>query len=202
MNEVPDYDSKYEMENYPEMWMSEIKFIEKTLIETAKNNEILNVLEWGSGFSTIYFSKFLKQNGIPFKWIAIEHFLPWHTKVISMISKNDLSNEVECILINPTSEPDKNIQESFNMDEYINFPSTLDTKFNIIIVDGRKRSECLKTASNVLAADGVAILHDAEREWFHDGFKYFMNGGDFVPHHHPPAARGGVQKLWVGHELK
>lgn len=198
MNEVPDYDSKYEMENYPEMWMSEIRFIEKTLAESAQNNEILNVLEWGSGFSTIYFSKFLKQNDIPFKWIAIEHFLPWYTKVLSMISENNLSNEVECVLINPTSEPDKNIQETFNMDDYINFPSTLDTKFNIIIVDGRKRSECLKTASNVLAADGVTILHDAEREWFHDGFKYFVNGGEFVTTNITPAARGGVQKLWVG----
>jgi len=198
MNEVPDYDSKYEMENYPEMWMSEIRFIEKTLVESAQNNEILNVLEWGSGFSTIYFSKFLKQNDIPFKWIAIEHFLPWYTKVLSMISENNLSNEVECVLINPTSEPDKNIQETFNMDDYINFPSTLDTKFNIIIVDGRKRSECLKIASNVLAADGVTILHDAEREWFHDGFKYFVNGGEFVTTNITPAARGGVQKLWTG----
>ena len=202
MNDVPDYDSKYEMENYPEMWMNEIKFIEKTLIETAKNNEILNVLEWGSGFSTIYFSKFLKQKEIPFKWVAIEHFLPWHKKVISMINENDLSNEVECVLINPTSEPDKNIQETFNMDEYINYPLTLDIKFNIIVVDGRKRSECLKTASTVLAADGVTILHDAEREWFHDGFKYFMNGGDFVTANITPAGRGGVQKLWIGRPQK
>ena len=60
-----------------------------------------------------------------------------------MLIENDLSNEVECVLINPTSEPDKNIQETFNMDEYINLPSTFDIIFNLIIIDGRKRSECL-----------------------------------------------------------
>jgi predicted O-methyltransferase YrrM len=198
MNDVPDYDSKYEMDNYPEMWISEIRFIEKTLIELAQYTKFINVLEWGSGFSTIYFSKFLKQKGIPFKWIAIEHFVPWYEKVISMLTENNLSNEVECILINPTSEPDKNIQETYNMDEYINLPSTFDINFDLIIIDGRKRSECLKTASTVLSADGVAILHDAEREWFHDGFKYYVNGGEFVTTNITPAARGGVQKMWVG----
>ena len=198
MNNTPDYDSKYELQNYPEMWLNEIKYIEETLVELSQKKNNLNILEWGSGFSTIYFSNFLKQNEIPFKWVAIEHFVPWHEKVIAMIIENGLSNNVECFLKNATFETNKNIQETLNLDEYINYPLELGTKFDLIIVDGRKRSECLKVASNILTTDGVAILHDAEREWYHDGFKHYVNGGEFVTANTTPAARGGVQKLWVG----
>lgn len=198
MNETPDYDSKYKLKDYPEMWLNEIKYIEGTLVELSQKKKKLNILEWGSGFSTIYFSKFLKQNEIPFKWVAIEHFVPWHEKLIAMIIENDLSNNIEYFLKNATFETDKNVQETFNLDEYINHPSELGTKFDLIIVDGRKRSECLKVASNILATDGVVILHDAEREWYHDGFKYYVNGGGFVTANTTPAARGGVQKLWAG----
>lgn len=198
MNDTPDYDSKYKTEDYPEMWLNEIKFIEKTLVELSQKKNNLNILEWGSGFSTIYFSKFFKKKGIPFKWIAIENFVPWYEKVIAMLKENSLSNDVECYLKNPTYEVDKNIQETLNLDNYINYPSELGTKFDLIIVDGRKRSECLKMASNNLATDGVVILHDAEREWYHEGFKYYVGGGEFVTANTTPAARGGVQKLWVG----
>ncbi len=202
MYQMPDYDSKDVLQNAPEMWLSEIRYIEKTLVELAQKNKFLNILEWGSGNSTIYFSKFLKQKGIPFKWIAIEHFVPWYEKVIVMLRENDLSNDVECFLKSLTNEADKNIQETLNLDEYINFPSTLGIKFNFILVDGRKRKECLNKASSILASNGVVILHDAERKWYHGGFKYYVNGGEFVTANPTPAARGGVQKLWAGRVSK
>ena len=198
MHKTPDYDSKNVLQNAPEMWLSEIRYIEKTLVELAQKNKFLNILEWGSGDGTIYFSKFLKQKKINFKWVAIEHFIPWHEKVIVMLKENGLSDDVECFLKSPTYEEDKNIQETLNLDEYINFPSTLGVKFNFILVDGRKRKECLDKASSILASNGVAVLHDAEREWYHEGFKHYVNGGEFVVTNISPAARGGVQKLWVG----
>lgn len=202
MYKTPDYDGKKVLKNPPDMWISEIKYIEKLLLEQAQKNKFLNILEWGSGNSTIYFSKFLKEKGIGFKWTAMEHFVLWHKKVISMIEKNNLSDNVEYFLKSPTHENDKNIQETLNLDEYINFPSTLGKKFNFILVDGRKRKECLERASSILSHDGVVVLHDAEREWYHDGFKYYVNGGEFVIANPTPAARGGVQKLWLGRVKK
>ena len=202
MYQTPDYDSKRVLQNPPDMWLSEIRYIEKTLVELAQRNGFLNILEWGSGNSTIYFPKLLRQKGVPFKWIAMEHFIPWHEKVIAMLKENSLSNDVECFLKSPTYEADKNIQETLNLDEYIDFPSTLGIKFNFILVDGRKRKECLDKASSILAANGVAVLHDAEREWYHDGFKYYVSGGEFVTANPTPAARGGVQKLWAGRVSK
>jgi len=198
MHITPEYDSKNVIENAPEMWLNEIRYIEKTFVELAKKNKSLNILEWGSGNGTIYFSKFLKQKGISFKWIAIEHFIPWYEKVTSMLKENDLSDDVECYLKSPTDEPDKNIQETLDLDDYLNFPSTLGIKFDFILVDGRKRKECLGTASKSITPDGVVLLHDAEREWFHAGFKNFVDGGKFVVSNPTPAARGGIQKLWEG----
>ena len=119
-------------------------------------------------------------------------------KVISMLEEHDLSDSVEYFLKSPTYGEDKNIQETLDLDEYIDFPSTLNIKFNFILVDGRKRAECLKRASTILASNGVAVLHDAEREWYHEGFKYYVSGGEFVTANPTPAARGGVQKLWGG----
>jgi len=155
-------------------------------------------LEWGSGNSTIYFSKFLKDKGIIFKWTAIEHYVPWHKKVTDMIKENGLSDNVKCYLKSPTFQENKDIQETLDLNEYINFPSTLGVKFDFILVDGRKRKECMEKASSILSPDGVVILHDAERQWYHDGCKYYVDGGEFVTANPTAAAWGGVQKLWIG----
>ena len=197
MHLTPDYDSK-KLENAPDMWINEISYIKNKFLEQSKNDSILNILEWGSGNSTIFFSEFLKENKINFKWTALEHFVPWYEKVIDMIEEKQLNDYVKCVLLNPTNEPDKNVQETLNLDDYINYPLKLDIKFNLIIVDGRKREKCLKTASKVVDLNGVVLLHDAEREWFHTGFKDFKNGGKFVISNPTPAARGGIQKLWEG----
>jgi predicted O-methyltransferase YrrM len=198
MQPSPDYDSKRALPYTPEMWLSEIDYIEKTLVELAQSKEALNILEWGSGNSTIFFAKFLRQKGISFKWVAIEHFIPWYEKILAMLEENNLSDDVSCFLKSPTLETDKNVQETLDLDEYIKFPATLDTKFDFVIVDGRKRKECLEKASTILSQNGIAVLHDAEREWYHDGFTKYLNGGEFVTANPTPAAHGGVQKLWAG----
>ncbi len=197
MHMTPNYDSK-NLENAPDMWINEINYIKKKLIEQSQKNDFLNILEWGSGNSTIFFSKFLNEKKIPFNWKAIEHFLPWYDKVIKMIELENLSDNVECVLLNPTDEPDKNIQETLDLNDYINYPLKIDKKFNLILVDGRKRKECLEIASKVVKSGGIVLLHDAEREWFHPSFKFFKDGGKFVISNPSSAARDGIQKLWEG----
>jgi len=194
----PDYDSKKIIKNGPDMWMSEIRYVKDALLQLAKENEFLNILEWGSGNSTIYFSKFLKQRGIPFKWIAIENFVPWHEKVVNFITEQNLSENTAIILKNPIYDGNRDVQEMSDLGEYLNFPSTLGIKFNLIIIDGRKRKECLDKAAVILAKNGLVILHDAERKWYHEGFKHYLNGGEFVATNISPNSWGGVQKLWAG----
>ena len=191
------YDSQKIDENYPTMWMSEISCIEKILEEQAAKGRLINVLEYGSGKSTIYFSKFLKRKGVSFSWTALEHFIPWYEKVISDLNENDLLGTTKCILKSPTYEENKDIHEKQDMSEYINYPLDLKMKFDVVIVDGRKRAECLQIASRILAQDGVAILHDAEREGYHSAFCNFKDDGQFICVNKAPIP-GGEQKLWMG----
>ncbi len=197
MAQTPAYDSS-NVKNAPEMWVSEMEYIENALVELAKQKKPLRILEWGSGNGTIYFSNFLKGKDIDFKWTAIEHFVPWHEKVIAMLDENGLSENVECLLNSPTCEEDKNVQETLDLNDYINAPLSIGMKFDFILVDGRRRAECMECASKVLSDGGITVLHDAEREWYHDGCKHYASGGQFVTANPTEAAKGGVQKLWVG----
>jgi len=195
---TPDYDSRSILKDAPEMWLSEIRYIEDMLVDLAKHRECLNILEWGSGNGTIYFAKFLRKKNIKFRWIAIEHFVPWFEKVTAMLKAHNLSDHVECFLKSPTYEEDKNIQETLDLDEYVSLPSTLGIGFDFILVDGRKRKECLENARHVLSPDGVVVLHDAERPWYQEGCICYVDGGEFVTANPTAAAWGGVQKLWIG----
>lgn len=200
MFKSPDYDIKKVLRNAPEMWMSEIKYIKKLLLQQAKRNKVLNVLEWGSGNGTVYFAKYLKRKGIKFNWFAVEHFIPWFEKVIIMFHQNKLNNNVRCYLMNPTYEEDKIKQEKMDLKDYINFPTKLRRKFNFILIDGRKREKCLYVASKIIAPDGVVVMHDAEREWYLKHRGKFKNGGAIFVETTSPNSRGGIQKLWIGYK--
>ena len=100
MHTTPDYDSKRELPEPPEMWLNEIAYISNALQDLARNHKPLNILEWGSGNSTVYFASFLKQQGITFIWVAMEHFIPWHEKVVVMLEEKGLTANVEYYLKN------------------------------------------------------------------------------------------------------
>lgn len=191
------YDSEEIDPSYPAMWMSEIHYIEKLLEEAGSKKESLNILEWGAGRSTIHFSNFMKQKGINFQWIAIENHIPWHQDVLSMIESNSLTESTSCLLKSGTHEERKPLQEKMDMTDYVNHPSSLGKEFDLVIVDGRRRLECLEAASSLLSPTGVTVLHDAERPDYHGAFVRYADGGEFVCENISPVP-GGVQKLWVG----
>lgn len=198
MGEAPNYDSKDVINNPPEMWMSEIAYLKKKLMELSENTKVLEILEWGSGNGTIFFSSFLKEKGIDFHWTAIEHFLPWHEKVKQMLKDKGLDDRVEVLLKSPTMQEDKLLQEKEDLSEYIHYPKRIGKNFDFILVDGRRRAECLLSASSIVSTKGVVALHDAERVWYYSGFEPYINRGEFINEISSPNACGGVQKLWIG----
>jgi len=191
------YDSEKVNSDYPAMWLNEIEYIEKLLLEQAKKFESINILEWGSGRSTVYFSKFLKNNNVKFTWTAIENFIPWHDIVNSKIFDEGISETTKCFLKSATCEERKDIQETLDMSEFLNFPCSLGKNFNLILIDARRRSECLENAVSLLAPEGVVVLHDAERETCNSALNLYKNGGSFVCENKSPVP-GGFQKLWIG----
>ncbi|MBI3332851.1 MAG: NTP transferase domain-containing protein [Candidatus Omnitrophica bacterium] len=193
------YDSEKVDPRYPSMWMTEIRAIEGLLEEQARENRFLNILEWGGGRSTIYFSQLLKERGIPFRWIAMENFIPWHQQVVRMIQEEGLAETTSCVLRNGTCEERKYIQETMDLADYIQYPATLRIQFHLILVDGRRRRECLERARDLLAPSGVVVLHDAERPDYHGPFSLYDGGGRFVCENASPVP-GGMQRLWVGRQ--
>ena len=51
----------------------------------------------------------------------------------------------------------------------------MDKKFDIVIVDGRDRVNCVKNAVNSIKVDGVIVLDDSERESYKAGIDFLLN---------------------------
>jgi len=148
-------------------WMSEeeIKLIEKYLKPEH------TALEWGSGGSTAHFAKYVKY------WHSIEHNREWYEKV-----KDSKPENVSLHYVGPDHRMKQRhgvsskwpINENFRV--YANYPTTLDTKFDIVLVDGRARKWCALEIMRCIKNDSVVFIHDfwmrADRN-YHDVFEYF-----------------------------
>jgi hypothetical protein len=60
-----------------------------------------------------------------------------------------------------------------DLDAYVDAPAQLGGSFDVVMVDGRKRRRCLIEGSRLVASDGVVLLHDAHREYYHSAFSEF-----------------------------
>lgn len=157
--------------------------IEKLSKEVESLKSPCNVLEWGAGGSTIYFTNQLRKCHTGYVWHALEYNRKWFDKLYPKIDENTklhlfdygIWTRDDC-----TKHP---------MNEYVNFPSQLglkfDLKFDMIIVDGRKRRRCLLEAKKLLKKDGFVILHDAQRDYYKCALKEYK--GEYL-----------TDKLWKG----
>lgn len=143
-------------------WMSkkEIETIEKYL----KSSDIF--LEWDSGGSTLYFSRFVKE------YISIEYDIKWYNNITNMISINQLQNinYLYCAPDNKVIPPVKS-RKSKKKDfvTYVDIIDSLPQKiYDKVLIDGRSRVECAKKVLNYLNNDSVLFIHD-----FFNRPKYF-----------------------------
>ena len=122
-------------------------------------NERLNkrhtVFEFGSGNSTFFYSKHAA------KVVSVEHDRDWYDNVLRLKPEN-----AELIYCQLRTDGD-----------YCRTPLKLQTKFDIIIIDGRDRVNCCKQAISSLSAGGVIILDDAEREKYAEGLVFLKTQG-------------------------
>jgi len=148
---------------YPYMVAKEI-FI---LRELLKRRSPLNCLEWGSGYSTIFYSGFLGKGG---HWYSIEHDKKWFEEIGPQIKRLD---NVKLALVEPNHQPwtDEHKDGSFeDVKDYILYPKEkLDLKFDFILIDGRGRKHCLEEAQELLRPEGIVVVHDANRPQYFEG---------------------------------
>lgn len=130
-----------------------------------------SVLEWGAGGSTLLFPQFIRGHRPDFQYLSVEHSFDWYQRVVGEITKSPLFGSVHVHLEQCDGDPHRE-----PMDAYVDYPFSLRRRHCIILVDGRKRRRCLKVASKMLALNGVVILHDARRQYYHCAFEEFARG--------------------------
>jgi len=136
----------------------------------------MSVFEYGSGGSTIFLSKKVS------KLISIEHDKNWYTEVSRALSKKKNSN-CEYILC----EPEKEISGAMfsydcktyasalrkyagmNFEKYVkSIEKYPDGSFDLVIVDGRARSSCIRHAPSKIRPGGYLMLDNSERQRYSD----------------------------------
>jgi len=122
------------------------------LKERMNNN--LTILEFGSGNSTLFFAKRVK------KVTSVEHDNTWFQNII----RKKISNVKIKFVSSATAK------------DYLQ-PLDEDGKYDVIIIDGLYRNECIKASLKHLSEVGVIVLDDSERDDYTEGITFFLNNG-------------------------
>lgn len=193
----------------PAMTRYERKVYEKLLL-SLKKQAPLEILEYGSGYSTIYFAKFLQKNNIDFHIHAVDNSSAWYERVRMLVEKNGFKDKISLYLFEfprfwdkpgwdwkvepPVGQFAPKLKEEV---DYINIPLSLKKKFDLVVVDARFRRRCLEVATQCLKPNGIVLLHDAEKEKYHCAIKHyryskFLDSGPYYPLEPVP------HKMWLG----
>ena len=189
--------------------------IEQVLLKRGQSaTDRINVLEWGSGQSTLYYTWFLKEMGVSFKWVAIEHVRAFFYDFLYPQLPLPKELHVEVFFIESDQKafhrPDNGRRTSHGprqslklvvfdkgeigsyrkeedrlakMADYITYPSTLNMRFDLVLLDGRMRRRCLLEAAKLMTDNGITFLHDAYRKYYHcafEAFTYHKHIGDWL----------------------
>lgn len=144
-------------------------------------------LEWGAGYSTLYFPRFMAPGG---SWLSIEHDEAWGARVRSLCRDPRVRVEVVPPDRVPWSGPcNDGTAEEFRT--YVGRPEA-DGPFDFVLVDGRARTACVDAALRMLAPAGAVLLHDAHREIYRDAGATYRHRESFTDY------RREIGGIWIG----
>jgi len=148
------------------------------------NKKGLNVFEYGSGGSTIYFSK----NGANI--VSIEHDRNWYQNAKKVIEQNGFSvveyNLIEPQIYNTTVQKDcKNYNhyiscfteyQGYEFENYATFINKYpDEYFDMVVVDGRVRHSCIFHSIPKVKKGGMLLVDNADRKYYTEDFSELEN---------------------------
>lgn len=125
-----------------------IKFIEERI------HPHFEIFEFGCGNSTLWYAQRVKQVK------AVEHDKKWYAKMKLLMPQN-----VELIF------------HPLDSDEYIQEVQRTAEKYHMVVVDGRRRSECLLASLGALKEEGVLVLDNAERVQYQEAVAILKENG-------------------------
>jgi len=174
--------------HFPLMRRMEIDLINNVL----KTIQPKSCLEWGTGYSTLYFPNLLTKNA---SWLSIEHNCSWSEKIRSL----NTNKFVTVSYFKADYEPwtDKNSDGAYDdLSSYVNAPDSKG-KFDFIMIDGRARVACLLKTIDIINDGGVVVLHDAFRTYYHEALTPFPFQEMF--HFRDGKGNGRHQRgVWIG----
>jgi hypothetical protein len=115
----------------------------------------MDIFEFGAGHSTLYYSTRVASV------TSVEHDASWYEKI-----KSTMPGNVNLLF-----------KELKYDGEYCRTALVDDRKYDIIIVDGRDRVNCMKYSLPALKNNGVMILDDSQRNEYLEGKEYLSNAG-------------------------
>ena len=143
-----------------------INFEAKAFLDTILNKQML-VFEYGSGSSTVYFSKRVKQI------TSIENDKNWFEHICAYIQNKNICN-IDYKLIEgeqreeelaPQYSSSSLTYKNISFESYVKSIDLLaDESLDIIVVDGRARNACIKHAADKLKKGGYLLLDNSNRK--------------------------------------
>lgn len=140
------------------------------------------VFEYGSGGSTLYFAAHCGEV------VAVDHSQEWAQMVNDALAADQITHaKVLPIPGEPAASPqDADAQQGYGSAEpqfegisYKNYVLALSRypkgHFNIIVIDGRSRSACVKQASEYIAPGGVIIVDNVERKHYQPAQQQYLS---------------------------
>jgi len=123
------------------------------IIDFKKNLEEVKILEFGSGYSTLFFEE------IGFDVYSIEHDKIWFDKIFKLLKNKKNYILIDIDYVSHISSDDKfygkkDLKEIFNID--FNY-------FDIILIDGIYRVNSFFASIDYLKYGGLIILDDSNR---------------------------------------
>lgn len=137
----------------------------------------LLVFEYGSGGSSIWFSKHAKSVD------SVEHHPQWHQEILKQTANNhDLTINIKLAELKPEHQALDYHTLAFLRDSdgnnYINQIEKSNKKYHLVIVDGLFRNDCITIATQFLTNDGIIILDNTNYfKELSDGITYMKNQG-------------------------
>jgi Methyltransferase domain len=131
------------------------------------------MLEWGAGGSTVWLAQNLPTGAT---LTSIEHDPKWFHTVHDHIGD---APQVRLLLREATGPLGTNAtiaeEDSTPLRSFVH--AVEGEQFDLIMVDGNARDACLRQAKTLLAPGGIVMLHDAQRAWYDEAKKIFIEYG-------------------------
>ncbi len=115
----------------------------------------MEVFEYGSGYSSIFYAKRVKN------LVTVEYNKDWVAKIKSLLPSN-----TQLIF-----------EELDYGGKYCNVINKTEKKYDLVIIDGRDRVNCIMHSVNHVKVNGLIVLDDSDRKNYKPGVEFLQKNG-------------------------